>query len=287
MASRMSCPWFVGRSDELQQLIVALEATIAGSATAVLVGGDAGIGKSRLVAELGKRASSRGAVVVTGQCLDVAEGGAPYAPMREVLAQLDDGGGDGETTRPAEALPAALRRVAAERPVVVVVEDVHWADRSTRDLLTVLAGGPPIPRVLLVATYRADGLERGHPMRNVLAELDRADRVQHLRLGAFGPADLAEQLRGILGAHPPDSLVGAVLERSDGNPFFAEELAAVSTEGGIPPGLHELLLARLDRLDKPAQHVVRAAAVGGRRIGHRLLAAAVELPADVLDGGSA
>ena len=283
MASRMSCPWFVGRNEELRHLIVALEATIAGSSVAVLVGGDAGIGKSRLVAELGKRAESAGAVVLTGQCLDVAEGAAPYAPIHEVLAQL--GNHADADTRPADALRAALRRVAETKPVVLVIEDVHWADRSTRDLLTVLAGGPELPGVLLIATYRADGLERGDPVRGLLAELDRAERVEHLRLSPFGPGDVAEQLRGILGTQPPAALVSEVLERSDGNPFFAEELAAASGQGKIPPGLHELLLARLDRLDKSAQLVVRAAAIGGRRIGHRLLAAAVELPTDVLDAG--
>ena len=285
MASRMSCPWFVGRTEELRRLIVALQATIAGSSATVLVGGDAGIGKSRLVAELSKRARAAGAVVVTGQCLDVADGGAPYAPVHEVLAQLGGNGAATTPARPAEALPAALRRVAAENPVVVVIEDAHWADRSTRDLLTLLAGGPELSRVMLVATYRADQLTRGDPVRGLLAELERADRVEHIRLAPFGPGDVAEQLRGILGTRPPESLVSAVLERSDGNPFFAEELAAVAGEGEIPPGLHELLLARLDRLDKSSQQVVRAAAVGGRRIGHRLLAAAAELPNDVLDAG--
>ena len=283
MASRMSCPWFVGRTEELRHLIVALEATIAGSSAAVLVGGDAGIGKSRLVAELSKRAVAGGAAVLTGHCLDVADGAAPYAPVHEVLAQLGDDASDGG--RPAEALQAGLRRLASERPVVLVIEDVHWADRSTRDLLTILAGGPELPGVLLVATYRTDDLERGNPMRGLLAELERADRVDHLRLTPFGPGDVAEQLRGILGSQPPDWLVSAVLERSDGNPFFAEELAAVSGDGDMPPVLHELLLARLDRLDKGAQQIVRAAAIGGRRVGHRLLAAAVEVPTDVLDAG--
>ena len=96
-------------------------------------------------------------------------------------------------------MPAALRRLASERPVVLVIEDVHWADRSTRDLLTVLAGGPELPGVLLVATYRTDDLQRGDPMRGLLAELERAERVEHLRLTPFGPGDVAEQLRGILG----------------------------------------------------------------------------------------
>ena len=151
--------------------------------------------------------------------------------------------------------------------------------------LTVLAGGPELPGVLLVATYRTDDLQRGDPLRGLLAELERAERVDHVRLTPFGPGDVAEQLRGILGTQPPDWLVSAVLERSDGNPFFAEELAAASGEGDMPPALHELLLARLDRLDKSAQQIVRAAAIGGRRVGHRLLAAAVEVPTDVLDAG--
>ena len=206
MASRMSCPWFVGRTDELQQLIVALEATIAGSATACSWAGMPG-SASRASSPSwasGRRRAAPSSSPVSASTSPTAA--APYAPVHEVLAQLDDGGGDGETTRPAEALPAALRRVAAERPVVVVVEDVHWADRSTRDLLTVLAGGPPIPRVLLVATYRADGLERGHPMRSVLAELDRADRVQHLRLGAVRPG----RPRRAAARHPRGATAGLV-----------------------------------------------------------------------------
>ena len=285
MASRMSCPWFVGRTEELRQLIVALEATIAGSSAAVLVGGDAGIGKSRLVAELGKRAE-------IGRRRRRSPGSASTSPRAQLPTPRSTRCSPSSAITPTptpgrpEALRAALRRVAETKPVVLVIEDVHWADRSTRDLLTVLAGGPELPGVLLVATYRADGLERGDPVRGLLAELDRAERVEHLRLSPFGPGDVAEQLRGILGTQPP-SRVGQrraralrrqpVLRRGAGR--------RRPVQGKIPPGLHELLLARLDRLDKSAQLVVRAAAIGGRRIGHRLLAAAVELPTDVLDAG--
>ena len=124
-------------------------------------------------------------------------GWAPYAPVHEVLAQLGDSSAGG--TRPAEALPAALRRVAGERPVVLVVEDVHWADRSTRDLLTVLAGGPELPRVLLVATYRTDSLERGNPIAACSpSSIDRARAPP--APGAVGPGDVAEQL-GASSAH--------------------------------------------------------------------------------------
>ena len=161
MASRMSCPWFVGRTEELRQLIVALQATIAGSSATVLVGGDAGIGKSRLVAELSKRARAAGAVVVTGQCLDVADGGAPYAPVHEVLARLGSSGAE----RPGAAGGGAARGAAPRRrrtpgrgrhrgrPLGGPLEQ--------RDLLTLLAGGPELSRVMLVATYRADQLTAG------------------------------------------------------------------------------------------------------------------------------
>ena len=145
MASRMSCPWFVGRTEELRQLIVALEATIAGSSAAVLVGGDAGIGKSRLVAELSKRARA-GRRRRRHRALPRRRRRRARRTRRCTRCSPSSAQRRRAPARPAEALPAALRRVAAEHPVVLVIEDVHWADRSTRDLLTVLAGGPELSR---------------------------------------------------------------------------------------------------------------------------------------------
>ncbi len=290
MPRRVSCPWFVGRSRELAAVTAALDAAAGGGTATVLIGGEAGIGKSRLVAEVAGRATAAGFAVFTGNCLDLAEGGAPYAPVHEIVAAIaasldpdtrrevlgpDDGAG------PAAVLPGALGRLTARRPVAVVVEDLHWADRSTRDLVAYLSAGPRVPSLLVVATYRRDDLARGHPLRNMLAELERADRVEHLRLEPFGPADLAEQLQGILGARPGPELTREVLERSDGNPFLAEELAATAGTGRLSEGVRELLLARVDRVGGDAQVVLRTAAVGGRRVRHATLAAVcrVEEPA--------
>ena len=277
MPRRVSCPWFVGRTAELGTLTAALDEVLGGACRTVLIGGDAGIGKSRLASEVGARATTAGAEVLVGACMDLADGGAPYAAINEVLARLgrsvsSQGGA------PSDELLDAIRQLTAERPVVLVLEDVHWSDRSTQDLLVRLARGPAVPRLLVLATYRSDdALPRGHPLRRTLAELDRSDRVERVRLDGLGPADLLAQLEGIFDGRPDEDTVRAVLERSDGSPLLAEELAAAASSGGqVSIGLHELLLSRFDRLSPPTQDVLRVAAVGGRRVGHRLLAAVVE-----------
>ena len=226
--------------------------------------------------------------MLVGACIDLADGGAPYAAINEVLARLgrsvsSPGGA------PSDELLDALRRLTAERPVVLVLEDVHWSDRSTQDLLVRLARGPAVPRLLVLATYRSDDdLPRGHPLRRTLAELDRSDRVERVRLDGLGPADLLAQLEGIFDGRPDEDTVRAVLERSDGSPLLAEELAAAASSGGqVSIGLHELLLSRFDRLSPPTQDVLRVAAVGGRRVGHRLLAAVAEAPEPDADRGPA
>jgi DNA-binding CsgD family transcriptional regulator/tetratricopeptide (TPR) repeat protein len=287
MRQRVSCPWFVGRTEELGVLTGALDEVLGGGSATVLIGGDAGIGKTRLVTELASRARAADAEVLIGGCLDLAEGGAPYAPVLEVLERLGTlvDVGDPAVVRPAEVLPGALTTLTETTPVMLLIEDLHWADPSTRDLVTYLAAGRATPRLLLVVTYRADDLARGHPLRPMLATIDRADRVRHLRLGPFGPADLAEQLRGILGEEPDVALVRAVIERSDGNPFLTEELADCATEPALTPGIRDVLLARLDRLPDQAQRILRTAAVGGRRIPHALLEDVIDVDEPELSDG--
>ena len=124
-----------------------------------------------------------------------------------------------------------VERLAAERPLVLAVEDLHWADRSTLDLLAFLVANPAEAPVVLVATYRSDDLDRRHPLRPVLAELDRHPTVERLELGRLDHAQLEGLLAGILGTAPPPELLTSVLDRSDGNPFFAEELAVARSAG--------------------------------------------------------
>ena len=141
---------------ELAVLVAALDEVAGGGCRAVLVTGDAGIGKSRLVTELARRAAAVDAEVLVGTCLDLAEGGAPYAAVNEVLAAIGTLTPAGSGAAPSDRLLDALGQLTAARPVVLVLEDVHWSDRSTQDLLTRLAAGPAVPRLLLLATCRSD-----------------------------------------------------------------------------------------------------------------------------------
>jgi DNA-binding CsgD family transcriptional regulator len=316
--SRISSPWFVGRAEELARLDGALADATSGTARALLVGGEAGVGKTRLLDEFATRAQTAGALVLTGSCVHVGEGALPYAPISQALRQLVRelhpatlehviGPGRAELARlvpdlgPADATALAtgelararlferllgvIERLAAERPLVLAVEDLHWADRSTLDLLAFLVANLAAPAIVLVATYRSDELHRHHPLRPVLAELDRHPTVERLELGRLDREELKGVLTGILGTPPSAQLLTGVLDRSDGNPFFAEELLAAGPGGGrraLPTTLHDLLAARIDALSGPAQQVVQVAAVAGRRVGHGLLAAAGTLKAVAL-----
>ena len=272
----------------------------------MLVAGEAGIGKTRLVTEALGHAAGLGAVALIGGCLDVGEGVLAYAPVVEALRPLagllgpaelervlggaqdelarlipelgpsDAAGPDGPLapSRLFELLLGMLHRIAERTPVLLVVEDLHWADQSTRDLLGFLVRNLRAG-VALVLTCRSDELRPGHPLRPFLAELNRGGRAERLELGRLGRRELAELVAGILGEPPSPGLSREILARSEGNPFFAEELLAARREGTrLPPALRDLLLARVDALPEPAQRVLAAAAVAGVRVDHELLAAA-------------
>jgi predicted ATPase len=305
---RVSSPVLVGRDVEAAQLRAALERAAAGRPAIVVVAGEAGVGKTRLVAELLGQAGELGAVALTGGCLDVGDGVLAYAPMVEALRPLVGmlgqwelervlGGARGELARlvpelgspdagrPAEAplaptrlfelLLGVLHRLAERGPVLLVVEDVHWADQSTRGLLGFLARNLRAG-VALVLTYRSDELHRRHPLRPFLAELDRSSRAERLELGRLGRRELAELLAEILDEEVAPALVGEILARSEGNPFFAEELLAAHLEGTkLPLALRDLLLARVETLSEATQRVLAVAAVAGTRVDHQLLAAVV------------
>jgi DNA-binding CsgD family transcriptional regulator len=305
MGHRVRCPVLVGRDAEMARLRAAIERAAAGEPAAVLVAGEAGIGKTRLVTELLGQAAALRAVALAGGCLDVAEGVLPYAPVVEALrplgrvlgpAELERVLGGARTelarlvpeldpvgapslrdppvpSRLFELLLGVLHRLAQRAPVLLVAEDVHWADQSTRDLLGFLIrnlrGG-----VALVLTCRSDEPHRDHRLRPFLAELDRSGRVERLEVGRLGRGELAEMLAGILSGPPPPELAREILARSGGNPFFAEELLAAQQEGTrLPPALRDLVLARVETLPGPGQQVLAAAAVAGSRVDHELLAA--------------
>ncbi|MFG2905919.1 AAA family ATPase [Kitasatospora sp. NPDC048286] len=303
-------PVFVGRGSEITELTDALRRAGTGSPQAVLVGGEAGVGKTRLLEEFLERAAAQGAVTTLGSCLEVGAEGLPYAPLAAALRRLhrslgpeleaaaagseshlalllsEFGEVDGEPNdeysraRLFEHTARLFERLGAERTLVLAVEDLHWSDRSTRELLAFLVRTLHRSRVLLVATYRTDDLHRRHPLRPFLAELERLRTVQRLELARFGRREVAAQLAGILGTAAPDrQLVDRIHRRSEGNPFFVEELATAFEDGfgaGLTDSLRDILLVRVEGLDEEAQRVVRIAAEGGSHVEHALLAAVLD-----------
>ncbi|WP_395294272.1 AAA family ATPase [Kitasatospora hibisci] len=305
-------PVFVGRGSEITELTDALRRAGAGSPQTVLIGGEAGVGKTRLLEEFLDRARSAGGGVAAtvGGCPEVGAEGLPYAPLATALRRLhrslgaeleaaaagleghlarllpdfgeEDGGPNDEYGRARlfEHTARLFERLGADRTLVLAVEDLHWADRSTRELLAYLVRTLHRARVLLVATYRTDDLHRRHPLRPFLAELERLRTVRRLELERFGPGEVAAQLAGILGTAAPDrQLVDRIHRRSEGNPFFVEELATSYREGcsaGLTDSLRDILLVRVEALDEETQRVLRIAAEGGSYVEHALLAAVLE-----------
>ena len=159
--------------------------------------------------------------------------------------------------------------MAADRPLLLVLEDLHWSDRSTRDLLAFLVRNLRAERIVIVATYRSDELYRGHPLRAFLAELDRGRRTCRLDLRPFDRAELAEHMEQILGSRPERALVESVFERSQGNAFFAEELVTIEDGAArreLPPMLRDILLVRIESRSVEAREVLRVVAAGGPRV---------------------
>ncbi|GAA4308826.1 helix-turn-helix transcriptional regulator [Streptomyces venetus] len=300
----------VGRDAELERLSGVLERARGGEARAVLVAGDAGVGKTRVLNEVSARAEADGMTVVTGHCVDLGDVGLPYLPFTEVLGVLaaDErfaaalaahpvverllGAGtdavrdvDGRL-RLFEGVAGLLAAAAEVAPLLLVLEDLHWADQSSRDLLRFLLGrGVLRHRLAVLASYRADDLHRRHPLRPLLAELVRLPAVERLELRPLGDTDVARLVRALEHRPLPDATVRRIVERAEGNAFYAEELlAATDTEsGGVPGGLADVLLIRFEQLSDIAQQVLRTASVAGRRVEHEVLREAVGLPEEELE----
>ena len=169
-----------------------------------------------------RRSSARCAASSAGE-LDGAAGLAPLLPQLDAPEARDESALS--QGRVFELLLALLGRLAETQPLVLVFEDVHWADRSSRDFLAFFVRNARHQRVLLVATYRTDELHRRHPLRALVAEAERAPIVERVALERFTREEIVAQLTGILGRRPEARLVDELFARAEGNPFFTEELA--------------------------------------------------------------
>jgi DNA-binding CsgD family transcriptional regulator len=315
MNGRISSPVFVGRGEELQRLQAVLGDARSGTVGAVIVGGEAGVGKTRLLAEVRASAESAGMRFLGGACVDLGDGARPYDPfvaalrpwlktlapedfgrivgparsaVRQLIPDLEAGGED-ET--PSEAPTSAgqstlylqvlglIERIAADRATVIALEDLHWSDRSTRDMLLFLARNLGHGRVVLIGTYRTDELSERHPFLALLAELGRSGHVQRIELAPFTPHEVRDQLAGILGKPPDRAVVARLHARGGGNAFFTEELLAVEQRGEPRLGLtlRETLLARVGGLSTASRDVLRVVAVAGQAARHDVLAIVTHL----------
>jgi DNA-binding CsgD family transcriptional regulator len=315
MPARVSSPRFVGRRAELTRLETVWKQVVADEVGAtVLVSGEAGVGKTRLVSELVSRLETP-ALVLSGSCIEVVDRAMPFGPLVQALRTLHrtldeptldavlgsarndlamllpelhagaraDAENELGTTALFELLLGVFERLGDRIPTLLVLEDMHWSDRSTRDLFVFLARNLDATRVMLLGTYRSDDLHRRHPLRTALAELDRAGVVERVELCRFDRDELRELISAIVGGDPSSELVDRTYSRSDGNAFFAEELiASADSEAALPDTLREIVLARVDSLSPSARQVLRCAAVVGRHVDHRMLVALVSLPEPLL-----
>ncbi|MFI6977587.1 helix-turn-helix transcriptional regulator [Embleya sp. NPDC050154] len=310
-------PLFVGRELEMGRLVEALGEADRGEPRVVLTTGEAGVGKTRLLEQFLVEAAGRTepTSVAVGACLELGAEGLPFAPFSAILRTLsgalgvdfeaavgdrrrelawisptlaaEPGQGPApERARLYESALRALERIGEERTLVVAFEDLHWADSATRELLAFLVRSLRRGRILLVGTLRADAMDRSHPMRRLVAEMERIRTVSRLELGRLTMPQVEEHLTGLLGAPPSRALTQQVFERSEGNAFFVEELAAGVRDGrlaGLSDTLRDLLLIRIEQLPEQARRVVRLAAVGGIGVEHRLLAEVAGLDPDTLE----
>jgi DNA-binding CsgD family transcriptional regulator len=309
----MSTGRMVGRVGELGRLLTLLDDAEAGRSVVALVSGDAGVGKTRLISEVTRLAADRGFTVLSGQCAELGDS-MPYLPLADALRGAAESTGvrDALGSRPAlsRLLPEGgegpvadsdrsglarqqmlggvlglLAELAAAAPVLLVLEDLHWADTSTRDLVTFLSRMLHRERVAVIGSYRTDDLQRRHPLRPVVAELLRLPSVTAVDLASLDPSALAEHLASAARGRVDATELNDIVVRAEGNAYYAEELLAaslnheVAPHSSLPAGLAALLLSRVEQLSDPTQQVLRAAAVAGRKADDELVRSASGLAA--------
>jgi DNA-binding CsgD family transcriptional regulator len=292
----------LGREREQAELYDALSLALDGSPQTALVDGDAGIGKTTLVSDVGRRAEELGFSVALGHCLDIDAGmafAAVIEAVRELVARLDDLDArpcarriramlDPETQespepfRVLEELRQAVVEAACVGPVMLVLEDMHWAGRSTQDFAVALSRRAR-GRLLFVLTVRSDGLHRRDPARRAMAEISRVPGARHVDLGPLDRDAIAGIVAASTGGSADPAVVRSVLARSEGNPLYAEEIVAAGN-GTVPEQLSDLFLARVDALADGARHLLRVASVDGTRVDTDVLAGLARVDRAHLDG---
>jgi DNA-binding CsgD family transcriptional regulator len=321
MARRLSSPVMIGRDAELHQLHAAAERGAAGETQVVVVGGEAGVGKSRLIEEFARHADHPGPWVVVGGCPPV-DTPLPYGPIvaavdslirgmddRQLAEAMRDIGPDLARIHPSlsvrltdavpvpvpehliagrvfDAVHTLISRLGADRSLVVVFEDVHWADPASLDLIGYLIRRRDRPSAIVV-TYRTDELHRRHPLVPWLGEVARLPSVERIDLHRLGRTDVEAQVAAILRRQPEPRLVDDLVSRTGGNAFFVEELLASARPDRTEPlasDLQQVLMARINTLPDAARPTVNAIAVAGSVIDTAVVAHVLDVPEPDVEG---
>jgi DNA-binding CsgD family transcriptional regulator len=298
---RILCPVLIGREAELSRLDALLGESLGGRGRTVLVSGEAGVGKTALVSKFLQRARAEAARVLQGECTEI-DARRPFGPFMDIARAANraarlpvaspDVAGEADRYRLYAAFTALLADLARERPLVIVIEDLHWADEASIELFPHLARKLRDVPLLLVGTYRSDELHRRHPLRPVLAELSRTRVAEDIALRRLSEDNVADFLREAmcLGRPPTVEFREAMFETCEGNPLFMEEVLRALVERGeieyrdgswrrtkevaeiaIPDTLRDAVLERFRTLPTAAQNVLLHAAVIGQRFEFGLL----------------
>jgi DNA-binding CsgD family transcriptional regulator len=293
----------VGRRSELDRLGKAMDGVADQRPCAWFVHGEPGVGKTRLVSEVCERAADRGFTVLWGRCVRFGAATSPYAPFvgpvedwlatadeqtrQQVRAELEFVAGDEPeqtpTGRVLRVVERIFARIEARSPVVLVVDDLQWADVTSLDLLAYLVAGFRHQRMAVLVTFRDTELAEGHPLHGWVADLRRLPAVHDLALARFDESGTEEQLRALTGHTPSGRLVEEVHARSEGNPYLTELLVhdlppdAASLPPGLSGELREVLLASWHGLGARAREVLRLLAVGGRPLPYAMFAAVADV----------
>jgi class 3 adenylate cyclase len=329
---RLASGVFVGRDTEVEKLRAGLDAALAGRGRILLLVGEPGIGKTRTSEELVTYARMRGAQVLWGRCYE-GEGAPPYWPWVQVIrsyahecdpqtlaAEMGPGATDigavvSEVRARLPGLPepprlepdqarfrlfdgvaSFLRNAARRQPLVLVLDDLHWADKASLLLLQFLARELGTDRLLLLGTYRDVELRRQHPLSETLAELARNPLCERILLRGLARDDVARFIEATTGRAPADALVEAVFRETEGNPFFVHEVVRLLAADGrlerppaggswsleIPQGVREVVGRRLNRLSEECNQALAVASVIGREFDLAVLQRVAELPEERL-----
>lgn len=301
--SRVLSPSVVSRDVELAALDLGLSSARAGTPSVMLISGEAGVGKSALLRTFGQRARQKGARVLVGQCAHT-EGRRPFGPIEQILAELKRPLPEFPLSAPADQIDEAhryrmyesilgiLTASSKDSSLVVCVEDLHWADSATLELLRHIASKTRRHPILIIATYRSDELHRSHPLNDTIAALARGRVVEHIALRSLSAEGTGALIRAALRlkAAPAAQLSRAIHKRAAGNPFFIEEVLGAlvqrgdltwreggwvwtpeSIEVAIPGSVRAAVMERLRPLSEPTRRALEVGAVIGEQFGFELL----------------